>query len=226
MKKLLNSDSAFCVLNSTEMILRFTDCVLDTDARLLLRGTEEVHLSPKAFELLELLAERQPRAVAKQELYDLLWPETFVVEASLPVLVREIRAALGDDDHQIIRTIHRFGYAFAADVREPKSGSGPVLVFGERQFPLADGENVIGRESAADVCLPSTTVSRRHAIITIAGDAATLTDLDSKNGTRVAGRELHGSTPLSDGTLIRFGGVEVVYRASGAAPTETLHDGR
>src|ERR1700736_1696365 len=95
----------------------FGEVSLATDARQLRRGEDFVHLSPKAMELLIVLITERPRAVPKRELYDLLWPDTFVVAANLPMLIREIRGALGDKQHHILRTVHRIGYAFAVDVR-------------------------------------------------------------------------------------------------------------
>src|SRR4029077_17443888 len=130
---------------------------LDTDARQLLIGGRAVHLSGKALDLLRLLVEQRPRAMNKRELHDLLWPDTFVVDASLPVLVREIRAALGTR-RNAIRTVHRFGYAFAADVHETtvarasrECGPLHLLLRAEREFRLARGENVVGRDPKADV---------------------------------------------------------------------------
>ena len=78
-----------------------------------------VPLSPKAFQLLELLLDRRPEAVAKTELLERLWPETFVSDASLHNLVAEIRAALGDAPRaaRYIRTVPRYGYAFHGDAR-------------------------------------------------------------------------------------------------------------
>jgi DNA-binding winged helix-turn-helix (wHTH) protein len=51
--------------------------------RLLSRGADlqPVHLSPKAYELLGVLVDTRPRAVAKRELHERLWPSTFVSEA-------------------------------------------------------------------------------------------------------------------------------------------------
>jgi len=210
------------------MRLRFGEVVLDSGARVLRRGGDDVHLSPKALELLELLVARRPDAVAKQELYDALWPDTFVVEANLPVLIREVRSAIGDDAHEIIRTVHRFGYRFDAEVRELRDAPAGdpfvhLLVLGEQQFRLSGGENVVGRDGTADVVVPSTTVSRRHAIITISGPAATLTDLGSKNGTRLDGRAVSGSVALSDGAFVRFGSIEMTYRCSAPlGATETM----
>ena len=70
--------------------------VLDGGTRELRRGQEPLHLTPKAFDLLSTLIEQRPRAVSKAALYERLWPNTFVDEANLAILVAEIRAALGD----------------------------------------------------------------------------------------------------------------------------------
>ena len=52
-----------------------------------IRGSEAVHVSPKAFDLLTLLVERRPRAPSKAELHDHIWPATFVSDGSLAQLV-------------------------------------------------------------------------------------------------------------------------------------------
>ena len=92
----------------------FGDFVLDLDTRELRRSGNAVALSPKAFQLLDVLVENRPRALSKRELQDCLWPETYVVEKNLTNLIAEIRAALGDDaaNARFVRTIPRFGYAF------------------------------------------------------------------------------------------------------------------
>jgi TolB-like protein/Tfp pilus assembly protein PilF len=102
------------------MRLLFGDCALDADSRTLQRGGKDVRLSGKAFQLLELLLAARPNPVAKEVLIAALWPDAFVSDANLAGLVKEIRAAIGDDARQprYVRTVHRFGYAFAAAVTE------------------------------------------------------------------------------------------------------------
>lgn len=192
---------------------RFGGFVLDTAARRLHRGNQPVHLTPKAFDLLGILIEERPRAMSKEELQDRLWPDTYVVDANLPVLIREIRAAIGDDRRSVIRTVQRFGYAFAG---EPSSTSTHLLTRGDREFPLRPGENIVGRDSSADVSILSSTVSRQHAKITVRGEEATIVDLKSKNGTRVAGRDAIEPIRLSDGVAIQIGKVEMIYRCPSA----------
>ena len=77
------------------MTIAIGECRFDTLRREVRRGSQRVHLSPKAFELLGLLLDRRPRAVSKDELFALLWPTTFVTDASLAVLVAENAARTG-----------------------------------------------------------------------------------------------------------------------------------
>ena len=87
----------------------FGECEFDSGQRALRRHGSAVPLSPKAFQLLELLLDRRPEAVAKTELLERLWPETFVSDAGLHNLVAEIRAAIGDAPRaaRYIRTVPR-----------------------------------------------------------------------------------------------------------------------
>lgn len=96
------------------MRLCFGDCVLDFGNREVFRGETLVRLSPKAFQLLELLATNRPNAVAKDKIHESLWPGSFVVDGNLANLIRELREAVGDDARQprVIRTVQRYGYAF------------------------------------------------------------------------------------------------------------------
>jgi TolB-like protein/DNA-binding winged helix-turn-helix (wHTH) protein len=96
------------------MQVSFGEFVLDLDSRELRRGAEPVRMSPKAFQLLEILVTNRPKALSKADLQDRLWPDTFVVEKNLANLVSEIRQVLGDSPSAsgFIRTVPRYGYAF------------------------------------------------------------------------------------------------------------------
>ena len=95
----------------------FGDFALDPETRELLRGRDSIALSPKAYQLLEILVVSRPKALSKMALQEHLWPDAFVVEKNLVNLIAEIRKALEDDPThpRFVRTVHRFGYAF----REP-----------------------------------------------------------------------------------------------------------
>ena len=213
------------------MRIVFGDCTLDSDTRELLRGGAPVHLSPKAFQLLELLLEKRPKALSKQELQDKLWPKTFVSEANLASLAAEARRAIGDTARgsKLLTTVYAFGYRFSGQAREEKrSGTPPADRFlldrdGE-VIVLEPGENVLGRDVSASVSIDDGTVSRRHARITIASGSATIEDLGSKNGTFLNGKRLGtGPLPLAGGAHIQMGSVFLTFRAlSPNKPTETL----
>ena len=202
------------------MRVQFGDITLDSDSRQLVRGGAAIHLSPKAFDLLCHLVERRPSAVNKTQLFELVWPGTFVVEANLTVLVTELRRALGDDPHtpRFIRTLHKHGYAFCAQVTEiaPRPPARDALrvwlLWNDRVLPLAEGENVIGRDPSCGVWLDQPGVSRRHARVVVTDDMAEIEDLGSTNGTFVSETAIAGRHPLRDADIIQVGSVDLKYR--------------
>ena len=207
------------------MGIRIGECVLDSAARRLSRAGRSVHLSPKAFQLLELLLAQRPRAVSKAEMRDALWPATYVAASSLARVVAELRAALADDARhpRLVRTVHGFGYAFLGDAAtEPQTPSAPPdafacrLTWGDREILLREGEHVLGRAPTASVWIDSTSVSRSHARIVVAGGRATLEDLGSKNGTFLRGQKLQAPSELSDGDVIAVGPMVLKFRAARA----------
>ena len=210
----------------------FDDFTLDTRTRRLLKADEEVHLSPKAFELLLLLIQNRARAMSKAELHQMVWPSSYVAETNLASLVAEIRRALGDasEEPRYIRTVHRFGYWFIGPAREVGDRGAPErpgvrywLVWETRQIPLFDGENVLGRGPDAGVWIDAPGVSRHHARIRLEGERAVLEDLGSKNGTYLGGHRVQKPSELADGDLIRLGSVVVTFRIPrSVGSTETV----
>ena len=200
----------------------FGPYVLDQESRQLLRGTEAVHLSPKAFDLLSILVSHSPKALSKSDLQERLWPGTFVVEKNLANLVSEIRDAIGDhsSNPRFIRTIHRFGYAFRETVRRaeggPSASRGSEISFRlqwmDGRVTLEEGEHVIGRDPDVEIFLNSAGVSRRHARIRISAGGATIEDLGSKNGTFVGDQRVESSRTLGDGDIIGVGSVKLTLR--------------
>jgi DNA-binding winged helix-turn-helix (wHTH) protein len=215
------------------MRVRFGPFVLDSETRELLRQDLPVPLSPKAFELLTLLVASRPKAMAKRDLQDRLWPETFVVEKNLPNLIAEIRDAIGDDasNPRFIRTIHRFGYAFreaSARAVEGQPANHDKGAFRVRwmsgDVTLHEGEHVLGRDPDAEIFLDHPGISRRHAVIRISGGLASIEDLGSKNGTFVEDRRVNGVRSLRDGEVVRVGSVTLTLRrltAPRSTETET-----
>ena len=216
------------------MSICFGRFVFDEASRELTSDGRRVPLSPQAFELLAVLLRERPRALAKAELRDRLWPDTFVGETSLPRVVGEVRRALGErqGEERLVRTVQRFGYAFVGEVSEDGGSARPddaarwpdtgcALMWGERFVPLLLGENVVGREAGCTLTIPSDLVSRRHARIVVTGEGAMLMDLGSKNGTLLGGRRIEGEARLADGDEIRIGPARLVFCAAGAGSTRT-----
>jgi DNA-binding winged helix-turn-helix (wHTH) protein/tetratricopeptide (TPR) repeat protein len=78
-----------------------------------------VALPPKTFDALLILIRHRQAILKKEDLIELLWPDTFVEEINLNVHISRLRKALGEDpDHKYILTIPRRGYRFVAAVEE------------------------------------------------------------------------------------------------------------
>jgi serine/threonine protein kinase len=84
-----------------------------------------------------------------------------------------------------------------------------------RRVPLtAPGSYCIGRDQAAEVCLPDPMVSRRHCAIEVKDGSSRLRDLGSANGTIVNGKRVQegplnvGDRILAGDTLLTFLGEE------------------
>lgn len=217
----------------------FAAFTVDSDTRQLLRDGRPVHLSPKALDLLLLLLERRPAVVAKAEVQERIWPGTFVEDASLSVLVAELRRALDDDPRNpaFIRTAHGRGYAFFAAAQDsaaparvrPDGNAGRCwITWRDQSRPLAPGANIIGRDPGCEIWLDARGVSRRHARIIVEADSAVIEDLSSTNGTFVGRKKLTAPRRLADGDLVRIGPETVTFRAwtAGAAPTEPVRKKR
>ena len=201
------------------MEVRFGEFRFDSAGRRLFRDDVEVHLTPKALELLQALLEARDRALSKTEITERLWPDTFVSDANLSVLIAEIRSVLADSPRtpRFIRTVQRFGYAFCGAVTDVSRPAVPTelaicwLVAGERRLPLAEGENLIGRDPALPIWFDVPGVSRHHARIAVDHDSATIEDLSSKNGTYVQSERISAAVALKNGDSIRLGSVQLTF---------------
>ena len=109
-------------------VYEFGPYLLDLAARLLLKQGEKVTIPPKAFDILVALIENRGRMLEKEELMQIIWPNTFVEQANLAVTISLVRKALGERPcgGQYIETLPRRGYRFAAPVREVSDVSSDV----------------------------------------------------------------------------------------------------
>jgi DNA-binding winged helix-turn-helix (wHTH) protein len=101
---------------------RFGPFILDARERRLLRDGQPISLTPKVFDTLVYLVERQGRLIEKDELMEAMWGGSHVEEGSLPRTIHVLRKALNtaDDDAELqgrfIETVPTKGYRFVADV--------------------------------------------------------------------------------------------------------------
>jgi DNA-binding winged helix-turn-helix (wHTH) protein len=99
--------------------VHFDVYTLDLNLCALRRGDEVIELRPKAFDVLRYLVENSRRVVGKEELIRAVWPGVFVTDDALVQCVKDVRQALGDPEHKIVKTVPRRGYLFSLEPFRP-----------------------------------------------------------------------------------------------------------
>lgn len=76
------------------------------------RYGDAVHVAPKAMAVLTCLAEAQGRVVARQEIFEAVWPGCVVTDDALTQRVSELRKAFGDSPRHpaVIETVPKIGF--------------------------------------------------------------------------------------------------------------------
>ncbi|MEO7151762.1 MAG: alpha/beta fold hydrolase [Burkholderiaceae bacterium] len=100
-----------------------------------------VQLRPQSMAVLLHLASRIGEAVDKDELMHAVWREVVVTEDSLVKCIGEIRRALGDTGHRIVRTEPKRGYRLIAEAEAVAPGE-PDFVQDIRYCTTADGVSI------------------------------------------------------------------------------------
>src|SRR4051794_32189139 len=114
-----------------KQVYEFDGFRVDPVRRRLLKGGEQVSLTPKAFSILIVLLENRGEVVEKEELIRRIWPDTFVTEANLTQNISSLRKALGEraNDHRYVVTVPGRGYSFVAEVLEiPREATGEFTI--------------------------------------------------------------------------------------------------
>ena len=132
------------------MLYRFEGCTLDLTRGCLEAAGHEVELRPKCFDVLRLLLENGNRLISKEELVAAAWPQVAATDESLARCISDVRAAIADHEHKIIKTVPRRGYLFTAEVtrhehaepREQQSGPGAVTEHVETENALAERPSI------------------------------------------------------------------------------------
>jgi len=108
-----------------------------------------IKLRPKSLDMLQLFLANPGRVLSKQELIEAIWPNLHVGEDSLFQCIREIRAALGDDQRQLIKLVSGRGYVFEAEVSSEPAPLAKVVESTPAAAPVA--EERPNRAAASDV---------------------------------------------------------------------------
>jgi DNA-binding winged helix-turn-helix (wHTH) protein len=203
------------------MRLRFGECTFDSETRELLREGRSITLSSRAFDLLGRLLEQRPRPASRADLLRALWKDGKGSEGELAALMLELKGAIETkgQDQPFLRSSGAEGYAFSGRAEEdrrptvPGAGYKYRLLWDDREIPLSEGDNVIGRDYDALVRIDSPKVSRRHARIVISAEQAILEDLGSRNGTRRNDAPMTEPAALADGDRIGIGPFLLIFRS-------------
>ena len=186
------------------MQICFGPFTLDLDTRQLTRDGGELHLSPKAFELLAALVEERPKVLSKTVLQQRLWPDTFVAEANLSNLVAEIREALGDAPREPryhphgprvrLRLLRRGHHRCRARTRRTPGGRNAGSS-GERSgFRCTPANTSSAAIADVEIRLDASTVSRRHARLIVKPEGR-CSRISAARTARTAARSRHGADP-------------------------------
>lgn len=99
-------------------IYTFRNCVLNAFERSVFKDGVHVALTPKTFDVLQLLVERSGEIVSKDEILNMVWRGNLVEESNLAVHIAKLRRSLGEPHAgRIIETVHGIGYRFVAPIR-------------------------------------------------------------------------------------------------------------
>jgi tetratricopeptide (TPR) repeat protein len=101
-------------------VYRIDDIEVDTARACLRRAGREIHLKPKAFQILVYLLAQRGRLISKEELQETFWKDTAVSEDVLAHSIADVRRALGDNarDSRYLKTVPKRGFRFVGEVQE------------------------------------------------------------------------------------------------------------
>jgi TolB-like protein len=214
-------------------ILRFEKYTLDAARRSLEHDGRSLPLRPQAMEVLCYLARNSGRTVSKDEVFREVWPGISVTDDSLVQCIHDIRQALEDHEHRIVKTVPRRGYLFTGplplDDAQPTpagdtQGQRGALPLPERPsiavLPFANLSGDPDQEYFADGIVEDITaaLSRNRSFFVIARNSS-FTYKGKNIDFKLAGREL-GVRYVLDGSVRKASGrvrvtAQLIEAASG-----------
>lgn len=99
------------------VILETADLRLDPASRRVSRAGETLNLTPREYQLLELLMRNAGRAVSRETMIEAVWGfNSEVTENTVEVFMRQLRLKVETGDSKLIHTVRGYGYM----LREPQ----------------------------------------------------------------------------------------------------------
>jgi TolB-like protein len=126
-----------------------------------------VALRPKAFAMLRHLVANPNRLVTKRELVETVWHGLAVTDDSIVQCVRDIRRALDDEAHAVLRTVPTLGYRMVLP-EPPAQAAPPVPTLAVLPFRTPDGQAAADRFAAGLVEDLATGLSRVRGLAVVA----------------------------------------------------------
>ena len=151
-------------------LYRFGPFVIDAEKRVLLRDGEPVSLSPKAFDTLLVLVQHHGEVLEKDQLMKMLWPDSDVEEANLPLHVSNLRKVLGESptERRYIVTVPGRGYRFAADVKQENDSPDVVLARYTKSTVVIQEQEPLTERNRAGL-LPAVSPGNPRKAVLVAG---------------------------------------------------------
>jgi len=92
-------------------VLKTNDLILDINKHTCFRGEEEVSLTVKEFEILNLLMNKAGEVISRDDIISQIWGNDCVFETrAIDMHIKSIREKIADKDAKIIKTVHGIGY--------------------------------------------------------------------------------------------------------------------
>ena len=209
-------------METQPLTYRFREFTLDLERGCVLKSGEEVKLRPKVYETLKYLVENAGRLIGKQELIQAVWPDSFVTDDSLVQCTVELRRALDDRDQQLLKTVPRRGYLFAAQVTQSPASGRPADTKSDSDTSTESRKSIIGKlaRKLVDLPTPRTSLIGREQELAEAAELILRPDVRLLSFTGAGGA---GKTRLAlavaNAIASRFtGGVQFVALASISDP--------
>jgi len=160
-------------------VFSFGRAELDEQRRELRVDGRPVALETKPYELLRVFLHRPGETLSKDELIEAIWPGRVVTEGVLAKCVTKLRSAIGDDEQQLIRTLHGYGYRFIAAL-STRAASGRAAAPQPRAGDALPARphwhfvRELGAGGFGSVWLVEHAKTRERRVFKLAGDGAAL----------------------------------------------------